>query len=484
MIDAGEISATYVIGEHSAGIARNRRIVWRDGVITAVEDAAPCAPDAPRSLLMPALANAHDHARPLPMSSFGAAFLPLEAWLPRTVFATPPDAYLAALAPLARAARSGCGAVMVHYTRPSGILDPVEEARAVARAAAEVGIRIAFAPALRDVNPLVYGDEAELLSELPEDIRPLVRDLYCRPAAAPEQLIETTEAIAAAIAGPMVDVQFGPAAPQWCSDALLRAIAARSAETGRRVHMHLLETPYQRRWADLTYPQGILTYLKDIGLLSPRLTLAHCVHARPHELDMIAEAGARVVTNSGSNLHLRSGIGPVAEAWRRGCGIAVGVDGQAFDEDDDIIRETRLTNAIHGGRGFSATWSRLDFLLHGIATGRQAIGAPGSGKIAVGERADFVVLDHDLLDRDRIIETDPVDLFFARASTKHVKQVIAAGRHIVVNGTLVGIDLDAVEADLRARYRKSVGRFHDLGAAWPHFEAAMARWADRYMGCC
>lgn len=483
MSGSGELYASHTIGEPQ-GPQSNRRIRWQDGVITAVEDAEAATAGAKRTLVIPALANAHDHVRPLPMSSFGTAFLPLEAWLPRTILATPPDAYTAAVAPLARAALSGCGAVMVHYTRPSGKLDPIDEAREVARAAQDVGLRIAFAPAIRDRNPLVYGDETPVLDKLPADIAALLRDTYCRPPLSPERLIETTEQIAEAIQGPMVDVQFGPAGVQWCSDELLRAIADRSLETGRRVHMHLLETPYQRRWADLTFPQGIVTYLKEIGLLSPRLTLAHCVHARPHELDMIAEAGCRIATNSGSNLHLLSGLGPIADARQRGCSVAIGVDGQAFDEDDDMIREIRLANALHGGTGFARTWSRPDFLLESIAHGRQAIGMPGTGSIAVGEPADFLQLDYDRLDRDRIIEVEPVDLFFARATAQHVLQVIVAGKTIVAHGSLPGVDLQTVENELRSSYRQSVRDHGALIRDWPQIEAALAEWNRAYIGCC
>ena len=483
MSSSGEISATHTIGEPQ-GPGRNRLIRWQDGVITAVEDAGVAPVGAGRTLVIPALANAHDHVRPLPMSSFGTAFLPLEAWLPRTILATPPDAYMAAVAPLARAALSGCGAVMVHYTRPSGKLDPVDEACEVARAARDVGVRIAFAPAIRDRNPLVYGDETAVLERLPPDVAALLKETYCRPPPSPGHLIDVTERIAEKIEGPMVDVQFGPAGVQWCSDELLRAVASRSAETGRRVHMHLLETPYQRRWADLTFPQGIVTYLKEIGLLSPRLTLAHCVHARPHELDMIAEAGCRIVTNSGSNLHLRSGLGPIADARRRGCGVAIGIDGQALDEDDDMIREIRLANVLHAGKGFAPSWSREEFLLQSTAHGRRGIGAPGSGTIAVGEPADFLQLDYDRLDRDRILDVAPVDLFFARATARHIRKVVVAGRTIVENGTLPDVDLAAIETELRRSYRESVKKFDALAGSWPVIEDALVQWHRSFDGCC
>ncbi|MHB2263669.1 amidohydrolase family protein [Aliihoeflea sp. PC F10.4] len=479
-----EISASHALLNPDLGCSRDVVLSWDGASFTSAESGKGMGRSSGLKLVLPAFANAHDHARPLPMTSFGAAFMPLETWLPRSMVATPPDAYLAALAPLARAARSGCAAIMVHYTRPSGKLSPVEEAKEVARAAADIGVRIAFAPALRNRNPLVYGSEETLLVGLSKTSSALVQETYCQPPASTLEMIETTQAIADAIGSEMVDVQFGPAGVQWCSPELLEAIAARSAETGRRVHMHLLETPYQRQWADRAYPDGVVSYLKDIGLLSPRLTLAHCIHARPDELEMIAEAGAVIVTNSSSNMHLRSGIGPIADAYRRGCRIAVGMDGLAFDEDDDMVRETRLANALHGGLGFDQTWNRAVFLAHGIANGRAATGAGGTGRLAAGEPADFIVLDHDRLDRDKIMDIDPIDLLFARGTADHIERVVVAGRTIVENGRVTGIDLDAAQAELRERYRAERGRFAGLEAAWPDIEKSIARRMGEACGCC
>ena len=141
------------------------------------------------------------------------------------------------------------------------------------------------------------------------------------------------EAIAEATESAAFSVQFGPSGPQWCSDALLAAIADASHRTGRRVHMHLLETRYQRA----AYGDRVVQRLKALGLLSPRLTLAHSVHARPEELDLIAASGAIIGTNPSSNLHLKSGIAPISEALKRGCRVALGVDSSALDEDDDIV---------------------------------------------------------------------------------------------------------------------------------------------------
>src|SRR5258708_21516541 len=116
--------------------------------------------------------------------------------------------------------------------------------------------------------------------------------------------------------------------------------------------MHLLETVHQRAWADANFPDGIVRCLRDIGFLSERLTLAHCIHARPDEIEMIAASGTRIVTNFSSNMHLRSGLAPIAAAHACGCAIAVGVDGLALDEDDDVLRVRRLVQMFPGGLGF------------------------------------------------------------------------------------------------------------------------------------
>src|SRR3954453_19148058 len=81
----------------------------------------------------------------------------------------PPDPYLVAASALASSAKAGCGGMMIHYTRPSGGMTLVEEAKAIARAANDVGMRIGFALAVRDQNPLVYGDSETLLAKLPAD---------------------------------------------------------------------------------------------------------------------------------------------------------------------------------------------------------------------------------------------------------------------------------------------------------------------------
>lgn len=477
---AAEISATSLFRGPDRGVSENVVLRHDGGVITDVSEGAGAA-SGPRSLVVPAFVNAHDHARAT-ASSFGAVGMALESWILRTALGTPVDPYLTAASALARSARAGCAAMMVHYTRPSGTMPLLDEARAVAKAASDVGIRMAFAIAVRDQNPIVYGDAEPVLSGLSRDDRRTIEDLFVRAPLSPAAYIELTDAIAASIASPMVDVQLGPAGVQWCSKPLLEAVAENSARTGRRIHMHLLETVYQRAWADQNFP-GMVVYLRDIGFLSERLTLAHCIHARPDELEMIAASGARIVTNFSSNMHLRSGLAPIAAAHKCGCSIAVGVDGLALDEDDDILREMRLVQMVHGGLGFKATWTPAELFSLAIRNGRRATGAPGSGELVAGNPADYVVIDLDRLDRDRIIPVDPMTLLFARGNASLVKKVVVAGKTIVGDGVCAGVDLPAIEQELRAMYRANVGKLESFRQMWSPLSERVTGWFEQQLTC-
>ena len=86
-------------------------IAFEDGRIAAITPSVGAVADRAaavgdrgdrRRLALPALVNAHDHARPLSPTSFGAAGKPLETWLLRLAAMPPIDPYLGALAAFGR----------------------------------------------------------------------------------------------------------------------------------------------------------------------------------------------------------------------------------------------------------------------------------------------------------------------------------------------------------------------------------------------
>jgi cytosine/adenosine deaminase-related metal-dependent hydrolase len=465
------IACTHLLPAASSAAVRNHAIRLDGERIASVEPATNAEP----LFALPALANAHDHARATRSSSFGTAGKPLEIWLHWLALLPAVDPYLAAAVSLARSARGGAGCVMVHYTRAQGLTDYVTEAKEVARAARDVGLRVGFAPALRDRNPLVYGPSEPILAALPPDVRAEIERRLVRKPLPPREQIALVDAVASACASETFDVQYGPAAVQWCTDELLKAVADASARMGRRIHMHLLETRYQREWADANFSEGIVRYLDSIGILSERLTLAHCTWARPDELDLLAERGVTISVNTSSNLHLRSGIAPLAEMVKRGCRVALGLDGATLDEDDDALREMRLADLLHGGTGFRVDVTREQLLTAILVNGRRSVAHKnGGGTLTPGALADILLIDWETLDEDRLrSDLDPLDLLFARSTARHIKELIIGGRTVVRGGNVPGIDLAAMNEDLLARFRHGIAQNTTLAAALPHIERAV-----------
>jgi cytosine/adenosine deaminase-related metal-dependent hydrolase len=257
------------------------------------------------------------------------------------------------------------------------------------------------------------------------------------------------------------DVQYGPVGPQWVSDPLLEAIAEASALSGRRIHMHLFETRAQREWADATYPGGLLGFLDAIGFLSPRLTVAHGVWLTEAECALLAERGVTVSVNTSSNLRLRSGIAPVARFLNSGLAFGMGLDGMAFDDDDDALREIRLLFHHHRGFGGEDVLSPERLFQAVLLDGRRSVlGDDGGGRIAAGAPADLVVLDQAAMAPDVLDgAAGLIDLLLTRMTKAHLKSLIVAGRTIVAGGRCVTVDRPALEAALldeaRAGWRRN-----------------------------
>jgi cytosine/adenosine deaminase-related metal-dependent hydrolase len=471
------ITCAYLIASPRQAPIENQSVQCDDALVSSVE---PAHGHVEQLLMLPALVNAHDHGRAVRSSSIGAGGKPLESWLHYLSLFPSVDPYLAAVVALSRSALGGVGTVMMHYTRAQGFTDLASEAKEIARAAGDVGVRVGFAVSMKDRNPLIYGPSEPILASLSSEARTEIERTFLRQSSKPADFIALVDAVAASAANPMFDVQYGPNGVQWCSEELLEAVAEASQRSGRRVHMHLLETRYQRDWMDRAYPAGVVNYLDSIGLLSPRLTLAHCVWARPDELEVLAERGVIIVVSNSSNLHLRSGVAPIASMLRAGCRVALGVDGKALDEDDDALRELRLAHLLHAGTGFKQAVTREEMLQAATATGRFSVtNKDEGGAIVQGAPADLLLLDWAAIDDDRLTDdVDPIDLMLTRATMRHVRELLVAGRTVVKDGQVVGADFATARHEVVAQMRAGIAANADLARALPVLEGTITRYFE------
>lgn len=453
------------------------RITIDDGIIEAVERSIP--EDAGDLLAMPALANAHDHGRGLRPLCYGAFDQTLETWFTALNVHPPVDPYLNAAWAFARMAKSGIG-LAVHCHMAANNSKLIDNAVAVCRAAEDIGIRLAFVVPMRDRFRLGYFLDDVVLQRLPAEHRDRVRQRWLGEVLPPQEQIGVADEIAQRCTSKLVDVLYGPAAPHWCTNQMMELVAEASSRTGRRIHMHCLETRYQREFADAAFPNGLFQYLKQIGLLTNRLTLAHGVYLRAEEMDMIAGAGAIVSLNTCSNLRLRSGIAPAREMGARGVHLAVGIDALGLDDDEDGLRELRLTYLLHAGISFQEGLSKPALFHAALSNGARAVTGRGNhGTLAPGMAADILVLDYAALAHDVMPGVTPeMEIVLARATGRHVRALVVDGTEIVRDGNVLGIDQASVEKELIAQARAVS---EDYVAAKPLLEILQATLRQCYV---
>lgn len=455
------------------------RLHFADGRIRHIEPLQALPDGALHRLALPAPSNAHDHGRGLRTLAFGAGDQTLETWLAELAFEPRVDPYLRAAVAFARMAEGGIAAANhCHNTQDGRAL--LHEAEAVARAARDTGVRIAFSVPFAGRNSVLYGDIQPLLAQLPEADHGRILAMR-QPTRSLQENLALTEAIAQfEHAG--FSVQYGPVGPQWVDDATLAAVARASADTGRRVHMHLFETRRQREWADANHPGGLLRHLDRIGLLSPRLTVAHAVWLRDDECALLAERGVTVSANASSNLRLRSGTPAWARYRASGLRIGLGLDGMSLDDDEDMLREMRLAWHQMAGACDDADGTLAELFDAACVQGRRSItGDDGGGCLRPGAPADVLVLDTQRITRDQLNPERPglLELVLGRATRRDIAQLLVAGRSLVQDGRCVSVDLPALEQALLDQARA-------VSAVQPPESAAIVRLRQalrRHLGC-
>ena len=169
----------------------------------------------------------------------------------------------------------------------------------------------------------------------------------------------------------------------------LAACAEVARTAGAGVHIHVAEDDLDQRDSMARYGRRVVDRLAEADVLGPRSLLAHCVHVRPEEMQVIEQSGAAVVCNPRSNMNNRVGYSPFNLSSGT---VALGTDGIGGDMIDESrtgyfrSRETTLD--------VPASWPLVRVAESARLAGR-LFGEPLLGTLRVGAPADLCVLSYD-----------------------------------------------------------------------------------------
>ena len=83
-------------------------------------------------------------------------------------------------------------------------------------------------------------------------------------------------------------MQLAPANLHWCSDGALSTLADAAGRHGVKLHIHLLETAYQKEYARRRTGGSAVAHLERFGLLGPEVTLGHGTWLSEPDIDAVA----------------------------------------------------------------------------------------------------------------------------------------------------------------------------------------------------
>ena len=205
--------------------------------------------------------------------------MPLELWFVTRLVMRRVDLYLDTLYSAFEMIASGITTVQHLHGWLPGDLAAVEAGTGeVIRAYEDIGMRVSYSFALRDQNRLVYQDDKEFTASLPTELRPALQRHFARFGLSLADYGPLFEHLHAKHHNKeRVKIQLAPANLHWCSDAALEMLADYSAQYEAPMHMHLVETAYQKEYARRRGGGTALDYIDRFGFLGPRLTLGHGV---------------------------------------------------------------------------------------------------------------------------------------------------------------------------------------------------------------
>ena len=241
---------------------------------------------------------------------------------------------------------------------------------------------------------------------------------------------------------PLISLSFAPHAPYTVSDEPLRNLRTFADELDTTIHMHLHETRHEVQEQMQKTGQTPLQRISDLGLLTPSFMGVHMTQLADDEIQFYAQTGAHIVHCPESNLKLASGFCPVAACLRAGINVALGTDGAASNNDQDMLAEMRTAALLAKGvSGDASAVSAMQALEMATLNGAKALKLDHEiGSLRIGKAADIVAIDLSEVETQPVF--NPLAQIVYAASRHQVSDVWIAGRRVLNKRQLTTLDLN------------------------------------------
>jgi formimidoylglutamate deiminase len=211
--------------------------------------------------------------------------------------------------------------------------------------------------------------------------------------------------------------------------------ALRSIDAAMPLHIHVAEQKLEVAACQRATGRRPIELLLDQQLLDEHWCLVHATHATASELAGVASAKATVCVSISTEANLGDGCFDTSRYLKSGGRLCVGSDSQSTVNPAEELRwleyQQRLRKkrrAVLAVAGESHVGTRL--WRHASLHGAQAVGQP-VGSIAVGQRADWLVLDPDHPAMAGATKKTALDHLLFAGGDAAIRDCIVAGRWVI-----------------------------------------------------
>ncbi|HDH43816.1 MAG TPA: N-ethylammeline chlorohydrolase, partial [Thermococcus sp.] len=239
-----------------------------------------------------------------------------------------------------------------------------------------------------------------------------------------------------------IEFLFGPHAPYTCSPELLRWVREKADESGKRITIHISETKDEVKQIKEKYGKTPVEFLDEIGFLKGDVIAAHGVWLTDKEVKILAERGATIVHNPGSNMKLASGVMPLKKLLNAGINVTLGTDGVASNNNLDMVEEMKLAALLHKIHNLDPTVADARTIFK-MATqnGAKALGL-NAGVIKEGALADVVIFDFNTPHLRPIVNV--ISHIVYSANGNDVEATIVNGKIVMLDREVLAIEEEKV----------------------------------------
>jgi cytosine/adenosine deaminase-related metal-dependent hydrolase len=403
------------------------------GVGSASDPVPPAAEtlDASGCLVTPGLVNTHHHlyqnlTRSYGPSVNGRLFEWLTTLYPLWAGLDEESAYLSAWVGLAELALGGCTTTSDHlYVAPSGGGNVWS---AEITAAREMGMR--FHPT-RGSMTLSQKDGGLPPDSVVQDDDEVLADS--------ERLVKQHHDPSH---GAMVRIALAPCSPFSVSAELMKQTAELAEKLNVRLHTHLAEDPDEDRFCMDRFGRRPVQQFAEVGWLTDRSWVAHCIYPNGAEVTRLGQAGVGVAHCPSSNMLLGGGgFSPVRDLRAAGAPVGLGCDGSSSSDSASMWSEARAALLLGRQRRGPSGMCAREVLEIATRGGAACLGRSGEiGELAVGAVGDLVCWPTYGI-RFAGALTDMVEAWL-RCGPLSAWHTVVAGRPLVRDGafTLPGVE--------------------------------------------